>query len=1051
MNGYGKWILARAAVFLIALSWVSDLSATPLQWDPDGVAIRQGAGIGTYSLAQNSSGQTLVVWADLRNGSDDIFAQLLSPSGLPMWEFGGRTIVEHPAEQVNPVAVAVSDGWILFWIDHRYDSGVSTDPGYGDIYAQKINRSGVPVWNSVSNGGICVDVYQSQVLHYRPLVAVADQSGGAMVAWADTRTGYYESVLVQRVDAWGSVSWNDPVTLIDSVHSSYDGMAGIGDNSGNLFVASHRRDANEIVVAKIAPNGQLSWGRSGVRVTSTCAALQSPCIAPDLTGGCVVGWVDRRETTNDWQTDFWNLYAQHVNDSGAVQWTSGGIPVCIQPHVQHNLTMSTSWNGSNVDGWLFAWEDRRLQDNMSEIYAQKISMAGTGVWESAGVLAGGSACADPDDPRTKWTHIVSDRLGGAACCWTTVDDPNVVFVGDVYAARIAADGTKPWGTSCTQVYTDPAGQFQPKFVAQANGLQVYWINVAGSSSSIRTQRLDWETGSQQLPAAGEMLCNGICGAADSPRSLHLGGGRVAVLWSDTREWIGRQLYYQIMNSEGEMTGPVNGQPLTQSNVNVSRWNQGDCRMCVDGEGGFYVLYEDATFTDWDVLMLAHINSEGNLLSQPENMLVTSTYGTHGSLSFDLIPDGVGGCYVAYQGFSSNAGDNIFVQRVNEADPPEWPLMMHVEPTVEVSTLHGIFRGENNSAIVVWTALRNGLYRVKAASVRPDGSVAWRTEIGTLLNAGYGNDVCSVVSDGEDGIYCVMQDYTATYYDPILFAHRILANGQRAWDEGGISVVPYNHDERRIALKEIALDSQGDLCITWFEDAFTMPRGVYMQKLSSSGAFAYESMGRLVVPMTSYDISDVQMQMDGAGGAYFCWTRQGTYQSHIFGTHVTAQAIWTLNSFWQPGVGGLISTSWDQQYSPVMCADGKGGAIVVYVDFKGLVEVVEPPQIYAQRIFEGSATDAEEPPAVAAEYSLNQNFPNPFNPSTNITFELAHAGHVALNVYDIQGRKVASLLNESLSQGAYQVHFDGANLPSGTYIYRLQSEGFSQSRKMLLLK
>ncbi len=85
------------------------------------------------------------------------------------------------------------------------------------------------------------------------------------------------------------------------------------------------------------------------------------------------------------------------------------------------------------------------------------------------------------------------------------------------------------------------------------------------------------------------------------------------------------------------------------------------------------------------------------------------------------------------------------------------------------------------------------------------------------------------------------------------------------------------------------------------------------------------------------------------------------------------------------------------------------------------------------------------------YLLNQNYPNPFNPATNITFDVQKTGLAKLNVYNILGQKLATLVNESLGAGRYTVNFDASGLSSGVYIYKLEVNGFKESRKMVLTK
>lgn len=91
--------------------------------------------------------------------------------------------------------------------------------------------------------------------------------------------------------------------------------------------------------------------------------------------------------------------------------------------------------------------------------------------------------------------------------------------------------------------------------------------------------------------------------------------------------------------------------------------------------------------------------------------------------------------------------------------------------------------------------------------------------------------------------------------------------------------------------------------------------------------------------------------------------------------------------------------------------------------------------------------------VAGKYSLSQNFPNPFNPTTNIKYGLTKSGFVSLKVYDIVGKEVATLVNQYQNEGTYIVDFKASdyNLTSGIYFYKLNSGGFSEVRKMILNK
>ncbi len=85
------------------------------------------------------------------------------------------------------------------------------------------------------------------------------------------------------------------------------------------------------------------------------------------------------------------------------------------------------------------------------------------------------------------------------------------------------------------------------------------------------------------------------------------------------------------------------------------------------------------------------------------------------------------------------------------------------------------------------------------------------------------------------------------------------------------------------------------------------------------------------------------------------------------------------------------------------------------------------------------------------YKLYQNYPNPFNPTTNIKYQIKNSGYISLKVFDILGKEIAALVNEKLSPGTYEITFDGSNLSSGIYFYKIETEGFSEVKKFILLK
>ncbi len=116
------------------------------------------------------------------------------------------------------------------------------------------------------------------------------------------------------------------------------------------------------------------------------------------------------------------------------------------------------------------------------------------------------------------------------------------------------------------------------------------------------------------------------------------------------------------------------------------------------------------------------------------------------------------------------------------------------------------------------------------------------------------------------------------------------------------------------------------------------------------------------------------------------------------------------------------------------------------------------EIYYKRNPTGNPTGIQNiSTETPSAYSLSQNYPNPFNPVTKIRFSIVSSPHVLggdlvqLKIYDVRGREVQTLVNEQLQPGTYETTFDGSMLNSGVFFYRMITDGFSETKKMLLIK
>jgi len=216
--------------------------------------------------------------------------------------------------------------------------------------------------------------------------------------------------------------------------------------------------------------------------------------------------------------------------------------------------------------------------------------------------------------------------------------------------------------------------------------------------------------------------------------------------------------------------------------------------------------------------------------------------------------------------------------------------------------------------------------------------------------------------------------------------------------------------------------------------------VYLGSTTGPGVILYHSNAGLLGPWVLTDtlvrgMAVEAMKLKGgklwvssvANGAGF--TANSWYEYTFSSRKLTDSLAWDTTGFKYGTPRGIdFSVSGDTVY--IVGSDGN--AIQMFVK-KSLVSV------------------RQDDPTLPRGYALEQNYPNPFNPTTKIRFRIAETGLATLKVYDVMGREVATLVDETLTAGAYTTAFDGANLASGTYIYVLTSGGHRLTNKMLLLK
>lgn len=164
-----------------------------------------------------------------------------------------------------------------------------------------------------------------------------------------------------------------------------------------------------------------------------------------------------------------------------------------------------------------------------------------------------------------------------------------------------------------------------------------------------------------------------------------------------------------------------------------------------------------------------------------------------------------------------------------------------------------------------------------------------------------------------------------------------------------------------------------------------------------------------------------------------------YETNVFDTIVTIKIIhWSA--------GGLVEGTeiWTDEFGLLYRDQSSEGFVIDFV----LRGCIIKGKAYGDTTY---TVNVDDEPNNYFDFKLFQNFPNPFNPSTNIEYQLNKYSFVSLIVYDLLGNEIAILVNEEKYPGKYSTRFIGSNLTSGIYFYKLTIGGNTKVRKMMLLK
>jgi FlgD Ig-like domain len=342
-----------------------------VEWVGNGLAVRSVAhNQSDPRIVPDNTGGAIVVWVEEENnGSTDIVAQRIDATGAAQWGVNAITICGAQNDQRSISAIPDGAGGAIFvWQDARGGSFM-----VADIYAQRVNSAGTILWAG-DGVAVCIAADQQSL----PVLA-SDGAGGAIFAWSDYRDGLTHDIYTRRVNAAGSLQWTADGVPACTAASEQDAPAATTDGAGGAIISwTDARDGlTDIYAQRVNGSGAPQWDGDGVVVCDATGSQNDPQIIAGASGGAVLTWNDARDAGT---TDV-DIYAQRVDGSGAAQWTDGGVALCTEVNTQLFARLTPAGDGGAVVTWI----DTRTGGLNYDIYAQRIDASGAVQWTGNGV------------------------------------------------------------------------------------------------------------------------------------------------------------------------------------------------------------------------------------------------------------------------------------------------------------------------------------------------------------------------------------------------------------------------------------------------------------------------------------------------------------------------------------------------------------------------------------------------------------------------------------------------------------------------------------------
>ena len=824
-----------------------------------------------------------------------------------------------------------------------------------------------------------------------------DSSGNFIIVWEDHRSDL--DIYAQRYSREG-----DPIgpniRVNDDRSFRPQRYPAISANAKGDFIVTWRDERNgyPAVYAQLYQNDGIPSGKNFEVTDNKSTNIRRSEVCINDSGRFVIIWNDSREQY--WDDD---IYAQIFDKDGNPK----GVNFKINDDIGENLQYNFSLNLMNSGNFIVVWVDDRDNQRGENIYAQRFL--------ADGIPVGTNFMVNDTlvDNIRKHPTIAIDDTGQFVITW--VENRNAL--DRIFGRGYLSDG-KSTGNNFKisgdesysnhrgpLIWTDLNNNYICVYRVGASAWYAQKLDLYGNISG-EPQRISFNSGINQYL---------------NPSIAISQNGHVIATWSDERN-IDKDIFGQICLLDGTLIGEnfkVNG--------DVGSGDQMQSSIAVDESGNYIITWIDYRNTHTNIYAQQFL-SDGTALGN--NFLINDEdnkafYQTNSA----IVADAEGNFIILSHTFGDYI-NGLYIQRFqNNGKKTGGPILVNDSPDAAAQNA-SIDMNSTGSFILVWEDRRNENNDVYIQRYQPDGTpLGENVQVNDDQNVWHFNPCVALTNNGQ--FVVGWEEYKSTVYG--IYLQRFLNDGTAA----GESFVVDEALAGSGSQPDIDSDSTGNFIVTWIYDDRDVYARIYLpdSKPNSEPFKVNENDGnnwclspqvsvredsRFIVCWENLEIathfSDIYAQ---------CYAADGTPLGENF--RVTSS---DKRDQFMPGIklwGNRIYNTWTDNR-----IDGTGYDIWC-------------------NILDWEETIMSKPFQSPQKFILQQNYPNPFNPKTTIDFDIPKTSEVKIEVYNVAGQKVQTLLNKQMSAGNHQVEFNAENLSSGIYFYHIQAGEFQDVKKMVLIK